>query len=51
MCHPLGKCVYEDQNDLELDTDAVMHGYISVMPLTTVMTDMDVFRKLQGLNE
>ena len=46
MCHPMGKCVYEDQNDLSLDTDAVMHGYISIMPLTTNMSDMGVFRSL-----
>jgi 5'-nucleotidase len=51
LCHPLGKCVYEDSNDLTLDTDAVMHGYISILPLTIVMTDMEVFSKLSTLNE
>lgn len=50
MCHPLGKCVYEDRDDLNLDTDAVMHGCISIMPLTTIMTDMDVFHSLSHLN-
>ena len=51
LCHPLGKCVYEDRNDLSLDTDAVMHGYVSIMPLTVNMTDMSVFAQLSKLNE
>lgn len=50
MCHPMGKCVYEDRNDLNLDTDAVMHGFISINPLTANMTDMEVFKKLKPLN-
>ena len=41
-----GKCVYEDRNDDTLDTDAVMHGNISIMPLTINRTDMEVYRKL-----
>ena len=51
LCHPLGKCVYEDRNDLSLDTDAVMHGHISIMPLTVNMTDMAVYNQLTQLNE
>ncbi|MBQ7416243.1 MAG: 5'/3'-nucleotidase SurE [Oscillospiraceae bacterium] len=51
MCHPLGKCVYEDRCDLTLDTDAVMHGYISILPLTTNMTDMGVYSRLAALTE
>lgn len=51
ICTPIGKCVYEDTGDLNLDTNAVMAGYISIMPLTVNMTDMDVFRKLLPLNE
>lgn len=46
LCHPMGKCVYEDQGDLSLDTDAVMHGCISILPLTTNMTDMNVYQSL-----
>ena len=51
MCHPLGKCVYEDSGDLSLDTDAIMRGYITIMPLTINMTDMDVYKKLIPLNQ
>ena len=51
MCRPLGKCVYEDSHDLSLDTDAVMAGYITIMPLTVNMTDMDVYEKLKSMNE
>ncbi len=43
---PHGVCVYEDKGDLTLDTDAVMHGYISITPLTPSKTNMDVYRKL-----
>lgn len=46
-----GLCVYEDSNDLTLDTDAVMHGYISVTPLTTQRTDLAMFEKLKHLEE
>lgn len=51
MYMPHGKCVYEDRNDLTLDTDCVMHGYISIMPLTINRADMDTYRKLAYLNE
>lgn len=51
MCHPKGICVYEDRNDLNLDTDAVMHGHISILPLTAEMTDMRIFSGLTHLNE
>lgn len=46
-----GKCVYEDSHDDTLDTDAVMHGYISVSPLTICRTNMDVYRQLVSLNK
>ncbi len=42
-----GKCVYQDSNDNTLDTDAVMHGYISVMPMTINRCDMIVYQKLK----
>ena len=44
-----GKCVYEDRQDDTLDTDAVMHGNISIMPLTINRTDMAVYNKLKEL--
>jgi 5'-nucleotidase len=42
----VGEFIYEDSNDLSLDTDCVMHGYISIMPLTMERTDMGVFETL-----
>lgn len=42
-----GKCVYVDSGNLELDTDAVMSGNISITPLTINMTDMEVFKTLR----
>lgn len=47
---PMGKCVYSDSGNPELDTDAVMGGSISVMPLTIDRTNLDVFRTLSHLN-
>lgn len=47
---PQGKCVYVDSGTLELDTDCTMHGCISVTPLTTNRTNMDVFHDLTHLN-
>ena len=41
-----GKCVYQDSHDDTLDTDAVMHGFISITPLTINRTNMDVYRQL-----
>ena len=41
-----GKCVYVPSDDLTLDTDATISGYISIMPLSLNVTDMDVFDKL-----
>lgn len=43
---PVGKCVYEDRGDLSLDTDAVLHGYISILPVTIDRTDHNIFRSL-----
>ena len=45
-----GKCVYKDNNDLTLDTDCVMHGYISIMPMTINRADMDTYHQLIKLN-
>jgi 5'-nucleotidase len=46
LCTPNGVCVYQNSNDLTLDTDAVTSGYISVLPQTVDMTNMEIFRKL-----
>lgn len=50
MCVPNGVCVYKPTGDLSVDTDAVVEGYISITPLTINMTDLELFRKLSGLN-
>ncbi len=47
----MGKCVFTDSGNDELDTDAVMHGYISIMPLTINKTNMEVFQTLSSLNK
>ena len=51
MYMPHGKCVYENRNDLTLDTDCVMNGYISIMPLTIDRADPAVLAQLQYLND
>ncbi len=51
MYMPTGKCIYEDIKDFELDSDATTNGYISIMPLTIVRTDMEVFKKIKKWNK
>lgn len=46
---PTGILVYENRNDLTLDTDCVMAGYISVMPMTYDKTHWETYNKLQNL--
>lgn len=41
-----GASFYENSGLLEEDVDAVMNGYISITPLSTDRTAMNVFRKL-----
>ena len=50
MVMPTGKYVYEDSNDLTLDTDATLHGYISISPMTINRINMDVYHQLTHLN-
>lgn len=50
LYHPHGYSIYTDRQDDDLDTDAVMHGHISIMPLTMDKTDWTAFRALRGLN-
>lgn len=49
MYMPHGKCVYKNQNDLTLDSDCVMSGYISIMPLTIDRADPAVYDKIKHL--
>ncbi len=46
-----GYCYYKLGNDLTLDTDAVMNGYISVSPITIDRTNDRVYHELVRLNE
>jgi len=43
-----GFCAYQSRNDLTLDTEAVMNGYISVMPVTIDKTCIKVYEQLSG---
>lgn len=38
-------------DDLSVDVDAVMHGYISITPLTVDRTELSVYKKLLPLND
>ena len=51
MYMPKGKQVYVDRNDLTLDTDCVMHGYISIMPMTISRADPAVYSQLIALQD
>ena len=51
MYMPKGICVYENRNDLTLDTDSVMSGHISVMPLSTNRVDEALYAQLEKLNQ
>ena len=51
LYQPPGKPVWEDQQDFTLDTDAALHGYISISPLTICRTDLGMFEKLKELNK
>lgn len=51
MYRPCGKPIWEDRGDDTLDTDATLHGYISVSPLTIDRTDRNVFAQLNELEE
>ena len=43
---PNGKPVWEDRQDNTLDTDATLHGYLSITPLTIDRTCHTVFKQL-----
>ena len=51
MYSPTGRCIHENQHDLEIDTDAVVSGYISVMPMVIRRNDMPLFEELKTLSE
>jgi 5'-nucleotidase len=49
MYRPTGKPIWQDSQDDTLDTDATLHGYITITPLQLDRTNREVFRKLQEL--
>ncbi len=49
MYRPTGVLVYENRKDLTLDTDCVMAGYVSIMPMTYDKTHWEIYNKLQSL--
>ena len=49
LYRPMGKPVWEDSGTDMLDTDATMHGYITVTPLQLDRTNRAVFEKLQAV--
>jgi len=48
---PKGKPIWIDRQDNALDTDATLHGYISIMPLTIDRTNYAVYNNLSQLNK
>lgn len=51
MVRQQGMMVFRDTKNFDLDTDAVMNGYISITPLTVQRVDRDVYAKLKELNQ
>ena len=49
LYRPMGKPVWEDSGDDTLDTDATLHGYITVTPLTLDRTNREMLAILQDL--
>lgn len=47
LYQPKGRPVWEDSGNDDLDTDATMHGYITVTPLTIDRTNRAVFEALR----
>ena len=44
---PMGKPIWVDSHNDELDTDATLHGYITVTPLSIDRTNFEVFDQLR----
>jgi 5'-nucleotidase len=51
MFLPTGRCIYNDSGSLTFDTDAVMHGFISVTPMTIERTNQKVYDELSCINK
>lgn len=44
----VGQFIFENTKNLDLDTDCVMNGYISITPLQSDRTNLTVYKKLAG---
>ena len=51
MYRPRGFAIWQDSNDDTLDTDATLHGYITISPLTTDKTCRAIYDRLAELND
>ncbi len=51
MYSPTGRCIHDNQGNLEIDTDAVVSGYISIMPMVIRRNDMPLIEELKTLSE
>lgn len=51
MFLPSGKSVWKDSGDYNIDTNAVLTGYTSILPLTLNRTNMEAFQELSQLNQ
>lgn len=49
LYRPTGKPVWKDSQDNSLDTDATLHGFISITPLTIDKTNWDVYKRIANL--
>ncbi|MBE6627239.1 MAG: 5'/3'-nucleotidase SurE [Ruminococcaceae bacterium] len=41
---------YREDDDYEIDTNAALHGYLSVSPITIIRTDVKMFEELREIN-
>ncbi len=44
----IGQFIFENTKNLDLDTDCVMNGYVSITPMQTDRTNLPVYKKLAG---
>ncbi len=51
MYEPSLRTNYIDGKDLDIDTDCVMNGYVSITPLQRDHTDRDLYHKLKAINK
>ncbi len=48
---PKLRCIYDNAKNLDIDTDCVMNGYISITPLHRDNTDVGAYEKIKELNK